>query len=164
MPRRRGRTWLAGAAHRGLSQAAAIFTDPPYNVPVNGHVTGKGRRKHREFAMAAGEMTGEAFTSRSPEREACANKRCGESFAAGRARGTMVRPRAISPRPCLLTSPTSSRTYPDRLEDGGTADRKFEMAISSNPLSSPTAHARLSTSRGSPAQEQAAHIDWRREE
>jgi ParB/RepB/Spo0J family partition protein len=43
-------------------EAAAIFTDPPYNVPVNGHVTGKGRRKHREFAMAAGEMTREAFT------------------------------------------------------------------------------------------------------
>ena len=43
-------------------KADAVFTDPPYNVPVNGHVTGKGRRKHREFAMASGEMTGEAFT------------------------------------------------------------------------------------------------------
>jgi DNA modification methylase len=43
-------------------KADAVFADPPYNVPVNGHVTGKGRRKHREFAMAAGEMTGKAFT------------------------------------------------------------------------------------------------------
>jgi ParB-like nuclease domain len=43
-------------------KAAAVFTDPPYNVPVKGHVTGKGRRKHREFAMAVGEMTSGAFT------------------------------------------------------------------------------------------------------
>ena len=42
-------------------KAAAIFTDPPYNVRVNGHVTGKGARKHREFPMAAGELTEGAF-------------------------------------------------------------------------------------------------------
>jgi DNA modification methylase len=36
--------------------AAAVFTDPPYNVRVNGHAGGKGRKKHREFAMASGEM------------------------------------------------------------------------------------------------------------
>lgn len=33
----------------------AAFLDPPYNVQVNGHVNTKGR--HREFAMASGEMT-----------------------------------------------------------------------------------------------------------
>jgi DNA modification methylase len=44
-------------------KAAAVFTDPPYNVPVNGHVSGKGAKKHREFPMAAGELTEDAFSS-----------------------------------------------------------------------------------------------------
>jgi DNA modification methylase len=39
-----------------------IFTDPPYNCAVNGHVCGLGKTKHREFAMASGEMSDEAFT------------------------------------------------------------------------------------------------------
>ena len=34
-----------------------IFTDPPYNVPVNGHVRSGNGGDHREFAMASGEMT-----------------------------------------------------------------------------------------------------------
>ena len=38
-----------------------IFTDPPYNVAIDGHVCGKGSVKHREFAMAAGEMSERAF-------------------------------------------------------------------------------------------------------
>jgi DNA modification methylase len=42
-------------------EAAAAFTDPPYNVRVNGHVSSKGARKHREFPMAAGELTEDAF-------------------------------------------------------------------------------------------------------
>jgi DNA modification methylase len=37
--------------------AQMVFSDPPYNVPVDGHVCGLGRIKHREFAMAAGEMS-----------------------------------------------------------------------------------------------------------
>jgi DNA modification methylase len=44
-------------------EADMIFTDPPYNVPVNGHVGGRGRIQHREFVMGSGEMTSEAFTS-----------------------------------------------------------------------------------------------------
>lgn len=43
-------------------QARMVFTDPPYNVPIDGHVGGLGRTKHREFAMATGEMSAEAFT------------------------------------------------------------------------------------------------------
>ena len=43
--------------------ADMVFTDPPYNVPIHGHVTGLGRNKHREFAMASGEMSEEAFTA-----------------------------------------------------------------------------------------------------
>ena len=45
----------------GDAKAQMVFTDPPYNVPVDGHVSGKGKHKHREFAMASGEMTEAAF-------------------------------------------------------------------------------------------------------
>jgi DNA modification methylase len=38
-----------------------VFTDPPYNVPIDGHVCGSGRFRHREFAMASGEMSEAAF-------------------------------------------------------------------------------------------------------
>ncbi len=38
-----------------------VFTDPPYNVPVNGHVCGLGTVKHAEFAMASGEMSEDEF-------------------------------------------------------------------------------------------------------
>ena len=41
--------------------ARMVFADPPYNVPVDGHVGGSGKLKHREFAMATGEMTGAEF-------------------------------------------------------------------------------------------------------
>lgn len=44
-------------------RAVMAFTDPPYNVPIVGHVSGLGKVKHREFAMASGEMSSEAFTS-----------------------------------------------------------------------------------------------------
>ena len=43
--------------------AQLVFTDPPYNVPVEGHICGKGDIHHREFAMASGEMTPEGFTN-----------------------------------------------------------------------------------------------------
>ena len=41
--------------------AQMVFTDPPYNVPIDGHVGNSGKVKHREFAMASGEMTAEQF-------------------------------------------------------------------------------------------------------
>lgn len=40
-----------------------VFTDPPYNVPIDGHVSGLGAVHHREFAMASGEMSRDAFTA-----------------------------------------------------------------------------------------------------
>ena len=40
-----------------------VFTDPPYNVPIDGHVCGLGRIRHREFAMGAGEMSRAEFTA-----------------------------------------------------------------------------------------------------
>jgi DNA modification methylase len=42
-------------------QARMVFTDPPYNVPIDGHVSGLGGVKHREFRMASGEMTSAEF-------------------------------------------------------------------------------------------------------
>jgi DNA modification methylase len=42
--------------------ASMVFTDPPYNVKVDGHVGGLGHIKHPEFAMASGEMTAHEFT------------------------------------------------------------------------------------------------------
>ena len=43
-------------------KAEMVFTDPPYNVPIDGHVGGLGKTTHREFAMASGEMTSDEFT------------------------------------------------------------------------------------------------------
>ncbi len=45
------------------AEAQMVFTDPPYNVPIEGHVSGLGKVKHREFAMASGEMTETQFTT-----------------------------------------------------------------------------------------------------
>lgn len=47
----------------GEDQAHLIFTDPPYNVPISGHVSGLGKAQHREFAMASGEMSSETFSA-----------------------------------------------------------------------------------------------------
>lgn len=44
-------------------KAQMVFTDPPYNVPVNGHICGLGKVQHDEFVMASGEMTEEQFTT-----------------------------------------------------------------------------------------------------
>jgi DNA modification methylase len=37
-------------------QAQMVFTDPPYNVPIQGHASGLGRVHHRPFPMGSGEM------------------------------------------------------------------------------------------------------------
>jgi DNA modification methylase len=53
------------AAYQTLMEgqkAATAFTDPPYNVKVDGHVSGNGSITHREFAMASGEMSEVEFT------------------------------------------------------------------------------------------------------
>ncbi len=34
------------------AEAQMIFTDPPFNVKILGHVSGLGKVKHREFAVA----------------------------------------------------------------------------------------------------------------
>ena len=47
----------------GEERARLVFTDPPYNVPIDGHGRGLGAVKHREFAMAAGEMSRREFAA-----------------------------------------------------------------------------------------------------
>ena len=42
--------------------ADAILTDPPFNVRIDGHATGKGALTHREFPFASGEMNEAEFT------------------------------------------------------------------------------------------------------
>ena len=46
----------------GEQKAQMVFTDPPFNVAIAGHVSGLGKVKHREFAMASGEMSTHEFT------------------------------------------------------------------------------------------------------
>ena len=42
--------------------ARMVLTDAPYNVAVQGHVSGLGKNQHREFSMASGEMSPVEFT------------------------------------------------------------------------------------------------------
>ncbi len=44
------------------AKANLVITDPPYNVAIDGHASGLGRVRHREFAMATGEMNSGEFT------------------------------------------------------------------------------------------------------
>lgn len=46
----------------GDERADMVFTDPPYNVRIDGHVCGLGQIRHREFAEASGEMSPTQFT------------------------------------------------------------------------------------------------------
>lgn len=43
-------------------RANMVLTDPPYNVPIDGHVSGLGKNQHGEFVMASGEMTPNEFS------------------------------------------------------------------------------------------------------
>jgi ParB-like chromosome segregation protein Spo0J len=74
---RAGDLWLLGEHHRLLTasaldeaayallmqheRAAMVFTDPPYNVPIEGNVSGLGSIRHRDFVMASGEMDAAGF-------------------------------------------------------------------------------------------------------
>jgi DNA modification methylase len=75
---RPGDLWLLGShrafcgsaleegAYTALMQsetAAMVFTDPPYNVRIDGNVSGLGAIHHREFAMASGELSEAEFTA-----------------------------------------------------------------------------------------------------
>jgi DNA modification methylase len=42
-------------------RAHVVFVDPPYNVRIDGHASGKGKIRHREFAQGVGELSREEF-------------------------------------------------------------------------------------------------------
>ena len=44
-------------------KAEFAFTDPPFNVPIDGHVCGLGRIRHGNFAMGCGEMSETEFAA-----------------------------------------------------------------------------------------------------
>jgi DNA modification methylase len=46
----------------GSEKAVLVVTDPPYNVPIRGHVSGLGKIGHREFVQGSGELTENDFT------------------------------------------------------------------------------------------------------
>jgi DNA modification methylase len=88
---RSGDVWRAGrhrvlcgdARDKGAYQALLgderidlIFTDPPYNVPIDGHVCGLGRVRHREFAMGVGEMSSQDFRAFLEQTLGPAGERC----------------------------------------------------------------------------------------
>jgi DNA modification methylase len=50
------------AALMAGERAALVFTDPPYNVKVDGNACGFGAVRYREFVMASGEMDEAEFT------------------------------------------------------------------------------------------------------
>ena len=76
---RLGDTWKLGGKHLlvcgdaldaasyeralGGKKAQMVFTDPPYNVPIMGHVSGLGKAQHGEFVMASGEMNSQEYTT-----------------------------------------------------------------------------------------------------
>jgi DNA modification methylase len=45
----------------GEELAQMVFTDPPWNIPIAGNVSGLGLVKHDDFAMACGEMSTAEF-------------------------------------------------------------------------------------------------------
>lgn len=46
-----------------VAKAQFVFTDPPYNVEIDGHVCGLGRIRHGNFAMGCGEMSETEFSA-----------------------------------------------------------------------------------------------------
>lgn len=45
----------------GRDKARLVVTDPPYNVPIRGHVSGLGKIRHREFVQGSGELSEAGF-------------------------------------------------------------------------------------------------------
>lgn len=57
----------------GAELADLVITDPPYNVPISGHVSGTAR--HGNFAMASGEMSRAEFQQFLSQALSCARER-----------------------------------------------------------------------------------------
>lgn len=53
-----------------------IFSDPPYNVKIEGNVSGLGKVRHADFAMASGELSSEQYEEFLVDSFTPAAKRC----------------------------------------------------------------------------------------
>jgi DNA modification methylase len=81
---------LCGDAREAAAYAAVLddevvdllCTDPPYNVPIDGHVCGSGRIRHHNFAMGVGEMNKDQFTRFLTDTLGRAAARCRDSAIA----------------------------------------------------------------------------------
>ena len=69
--RQRSRSQRFRRADGRGTRRGMVFTDPPYNVPIEGHASGLGTIHHRPFPMASGEMDQAEFTAFL--RQACRN-------------------------------------------------------------------------------------------
>jgi len=60
-----GSALLAGSFHAllGIKRTHMVFTDPPFNIRIQGNTSGHGRIQYRDFAMAVGELDMVEFTS-----------------------------------------------------------------------------------------------------
>lgn len=47
----------------GTDQAQMVISDPPFNVPIAGHVSGLGKIKHSEFVAGSGELSPDEFVA-----------------------------------------------------------------------------------------------------
>jgi len=53
--------WSSYPPLMGGERARLVFADGPYNVPIVGHVSGRGKCCHREFVQGSGEMSQAEF-------------------------------------------------------------------------------------------------------
>lgn len=89
---------LASSSYEMLmagAQAAMMITDPPFNVRIKGHVSGRGKVRHDEFAFASGEMSEREYrqflvTTIGNMAKACAGGSMTYCFADWRHVGAMV--------------------------------------------------------------------------
>ena len=54
---------LMVSANGDAERAQMVFTDPPYNVRIQGNVSSSRQTAHREFVMGSGEMESDTFTA-----------------------------------------------------------------------------------------------------
>lgn len=47
----------------GTNRAQMVISDPPFNVPIAGHVSGLGKIKHSEFVAGSGELSPDEFVA-----------------------------------------------------------------------------------------------------
>jgi len=70
------RETVAYEALLGSERAQMVFSDPPYNVRIEGHAVGRGQTKHRNFSVASGEMSSAEFVEFLTQSIRCTTAAC----------------------------------------------------------------------------------------